>query len=705
MPLTKLTFDASVYKDDSPLAAEGHYIDSNKARPRNGRFETIGGWESASNTTLSGIARKAIAYSDQALNKFAAFGTHHRLYVMDKDGAVSDITPVTSRGELTNAFGTSSGSAAVSVTHTAHGLVSDQAVTFPGGTSVNGATISGGPYAVSVTGANTYLFSASTAATATSALTGGTVDYQYHLAPGQADGLGGLGYGTGGYGVGGYGSPSTGLVYYPRTWSLDVWGQNVLACPRGGAIYEFAPNTSATELITNGDFSVGTGWSAGSGWSIGGGRAQGSAASGSLARSATLSRGAWHLLDFDASVTSGTLYPFAGSTSVGAGITTTATYKRTFFASGGATDIRFTGSSFVGTVDNVSVKVLTVAEAIPNAPSVCTGMFVTAERIVVAYGVNDTSGNFDAMLVKWSDQENNNTWTASAANFAGSFRLAKGSRIVGAMTVNGDNLIWTDDAVYLMRYTGEPSSVYRFDQVGNIGLLGPDCACLLGGVAYWVSPQVALYGYSGGVPVQIASNVIRDVRENFAKVQQDKAYLRADKAANEIWLHYPDGRDGSEVSRYLLHNIGTGKEAVGTFDRTCWIDAGVYQNQIAVSDDGAIFFHEKGTTDNGAARSTSLTTAFFDLGDGDSHMNIVGIMPDHDDLEGGYSITLKTRHTDVRGRYERTYGPFNVTNTTRRIPCRAVGQEAQVVFSSNDSPSWWRMGAFKLDVKPSGRRR
>lgn len=61
---------------------------------------------------------------------------------------------------------------------------------------------------------------------------------------GSIDGAGGAGYGTGGYGVGGYGEPST-TDYFPMTWSLAAWGQNLLACPRHQTIFSWSNNVAA----------------------------------------------------------------------------------------------------------------------------------------------------------------------------------------------------------------------------------------------------------------------------------------------------------------------------------------------------------------------------------------------------------------------------------------------------------------------------
>lgn len=60
--------------------------------------------------------------------------------------------------------------------------------------------------------------------------------------PGNVDGTGGSGYGTGTYGTGLYGEPSSGS-FFPLTWSLAPYGENLMACPRGQTIFQW---TNAT---------------------------------------------------------------------------------------------------------------------------------------------------------------------------------------------------------------------------------------------------------------------------------------------------------------------------------------------------------------------------------------------------------------------------------------------------------------------------
>ena len=76
---------------------------------------------------------------------------------------------------------------------------------------------------------------------------GGNARYIYY------NGIGPLpansGYGVGGYGTGGYGSGTppasgTGTAITATDWTLDNWGETLLACPLNGPIYEWSPTTN-----------------------------------------------------------------------------------------------------------------------------------------------------------------------------------------------------------------------------------------------------------------------------------------------------------------------------------------------------------------------------------------------------------------------------------------------------------------------------
>lgn len=70
------------------------------------------------------------------------------------------------------------------------------------------------------------------------------------LAPGAEHGTGTAGYGTGAYSTGAYSQPSTD-DYFARTWSLDTWGESLMASPRGGKIYWWQNDTAVPAAALN----------------------------------------------------------------------------------------------------------------------------------------------------------------------------------------------------------------------------------------------------------------------------------------------------------------------------------------------------------------------------------------------------------------------------------------------------------------------
>lgn len=85
---------------------------------------------------------------------------------------------------------------------------------------------------------------------------GGKVEFVYYIGIGPP--AANAGYGVGGYGTGGYGSgvvptAATGTPITTADWTLDNWGETLLACPLNAAIYQWSPasnNTIATVIPT-----------------------------------------------------------------------------------------------------------------------------------------------------------------------------------------------------------------------------------------------------------------------------------------------------------------------------------------------------------------------------------------------------------------------------------------------------------------------
>ncbi len=205
----------------------------------------------------------------------------------------------------------------------------------------------------------------------------------------------------------------------------------------------------------------------------------------------------------------------------------------------------------------------------------------------------------------------------------------------------------------------------------------------------------------------------RDVHDNLAFSQQDKVYAFPITVNGriEVWWQYPDIRDGNECSRYVSYQITESEDqglpvwTSGTFTRSTWCNAGVFQYPLAVDTSGYIWFHEKGFTQDGGARSWSVSSAYFDLADDGSQMRIKNIQPDVEDLQGGYTVTVNTKIRNLTGILARSFGPYTGTSATGKMNIRASGEEAQIAFTATSSPAFWRLGAFRYELEQMGRTR
>ncbi|MGH6791577.1 MAG: hypothetical protein ACRECF_02425, partial [Methyloceanibacter sp.] len=236
---TPFDLPPGVVKSDSPNAALGRWADSDKIHFK-GRFaEKWRGWQRwlAAESVMQGRARGATSWANSFGNQNAAFGTHLKLYAVTGEDLLRDITPIRAEDALTNPFTTQDGSDIVTVAHTAHGADDNDFVTFANATAVGGITIDG-EYQLSRIDNNSYTITHSAAATS-DATGGGTVAAEYQINTGHPDTLAGSGIGAGPYGAEAYGTArsESGLLIELRYWSLDNYGNNLLASPYEGGLF------------------------------------------------------------------------------------------------------------------------------------------------------------------------------------------------------------------------------------------------------------------------------------------------------------------------------------------------------------------------------------------------------------------------------------------------------------------------------------
>jgi len=198
MPLQKLVFKPSLYREGTAYSAEGYWYDGDKIRFRSGLPEKIGGWTQVSPTQFLGTCRSLWTWVDLNSNVFIGVGTTSKYYIYS-GGFYNDITPIYQTTTLgTNPIASTASSTGVVITDTAYSPATGDYVILSTCT-VGGAVISGEYIVTSVISSSSYGITLSSAATSTA--TGGTgVVAQYELPTGQITASISNGWGTGPWG-------------------------------------------------------------------------------------------------------------------------------------------------------------------------------------------------------------------------------------------------------------------------------------------------------------------------------------------------------------------------------------------------------------------------------------------------------------------------------------------------------------------------
>ena len=244
MTLQKLQFRPGIVRDTTDYTNEGGWRDGDKIRFRLGFPETIGGWTQFTNTPMLGIARDIHNWTSLDGTNFISAGTNLKLYVLDGNSPI-DITPIratTSAGDVT--FAATTGSTTITVSDTNNGVFLNDFVTFSGAVSLGGAitaAVLNKEYQVtSIVDANSYTITATATATSSDTGNGGSsVVGTYQINVGLESSANGSGWGAGVWGRGTWSSSAD--VTVPganlRLWSMDNFGEDLLANARGGGIY------------------------------------------------------------------------------------------------------------------------------------------------------------------------------------------------------------------------------------------------------------------------------------------------------------------------------------------------------------------------------------------------------------------------------------------------------------------------------------
>ena len=743
MALIDFNIKPGIDKQDTEVGAENRWIDSDNSRFRYGLPEKVGGWSSLISDSIVGVARKQHAFVDLEGNRYVAIGTD-KFLLLYFEGQLFDITPIKST-IASVVMSAVDATQEVSLTFSSnHNLQSGDiilldSVTVPSGIGLTDAAFEDKLFQVTRVTSSLVAIITGTQTT-TGAAGGGACSVIPYEPVGPAAQSYGYGFGIGQYGgtvqspftttlngalladtngTGGSGTVInvTSNSGFPTTGTIAVDNELITYAGKG---------TNTLTGITRGAFGTATvGTSNGQAHSNGATVTDASNFTGFgsavQASQVILEPGLWSLDNF------------------GQVLVATIGNGKTFTWNAGAaapTTVRAaTSTSGFSTSSN------------PTATR--TTLISPTTRHLIHLGTETTIGDTttqDDMFIRFSNQEDINDYTATAINSAGDFRLQDGTKIVGAIKAKETILVFTDNALYTMKFIGAPFT-FGFEQVGtNCGLIGKNAVVEIDGNAFWMSAN-GLFLFDGTVK-SLPCTVEDFVYDNLDTTKGQQVAAGINNLFTEVVWYYPT-TGSSYNNAYVVFNYGeTGRNTpggvwyTGTEARTSWIDAVVYPQPYAtkfnstsngsfpvvVGQDGLgqtqFFEHEVGTDQINQDGSTTTITSFiksfdFDLQAkqkdaqgkssgptiaGESFLALRRFVPDFKTLTGNAVVTLAIKRYPQQSDTVSSLSPFTITSSTDKKDTRARGRYLNVKIENKSSGEEWRFGTFKIDIQPDGRR-
>jgi hypothetical protein len=714
--LQKVKFAPGFNKQVTSTEGEGQWVNGDNVRFRYGLPEKIGGWAQLGSVEMTGRNTAIHHFVNTSGIKYAALGGSSILYAYS-GGIFYDIHPIKSTTTLTSAFTTTNGSATVTLTFaSAHGMNKGDIILLDNFTSITNSNFASGDFTdikfmvASIPTTTTLTITMGSNEGGSGATTSGGIRVQHYYPVGPA-----VETATTGWGLGSWGGQAQGQ--FTSTLSSGI-----------NASVTSLTLASSTSFASSGTVQIGSElitYTGNSGGTLSG-----------LTRGASGTTAAIH--SSGATVTDASNY-FAWNSAASGDIVTAP----------GLWSLDNLGNKLIATINggesfewnsNPTGATSTRATIISGAPTASAFSLVsTPDRHLVFFGTETTIGTKstqDPMFVRFSSQEDINTYAPSATNTAGTQRLADGSKIVGAIRGRDAIYVWTDTALFIMRFVGPPFT-FSFQQVGtNCGLIGQNAAVEVDGTAYWMSEN-GFFRYTGkleSLPCLVEDHVYDDI--NTIPKQHINAGLN--NLFGEVMWFYPNS-GSSVVNRMVAYNyLDSSPErpvwTVGTLARTSWQDSAVFGKPHATeydtssngtsgsstfvqgNIDGVSYYyeHETGLDQIREGATTSITANIesgdFDVGqqglngDGEFMMKIRRVIPDFLAQTGDARITLNLRDFPNDTQASSTLGPFTVSSGTQKIDTRARARSISLKIDNTSTSQFWKLGTFRIDYQPDGRR-
>ena len=726
--LQKLGFLPGFNKQVSELGAEGQWTGGDNVRFMYGTPEKIGGWDQLGADKLTGAARAIHHWDDNAGIKFAAIGTNRILYVYS-GGIYYDIHPI--RATLTGCtFTSTSSSKTVTVICTGtHGLNDNDIVMFD---SVSGITAVGSTFTdatfedqkfmvTSVPNTTTFEITMVSVESGTPLSASGSASALLYYTVGPATQVAGYGWGTALYGGTAAGPATTTLASGINDAVTDIPLTNSASFPTSGEIrigtedISFTANNTTTNILS------------------GGAREVNGTTKASHSGGDTVTNISDYVAWGEASSADFVIDP---------GLWVLDNYGTKLIA------LIYNGKCFEWDAA-AAAATSTRATVIANAPTASRHVLVsTPDRHLVFFGTETTVGTpstQDDMFIRFSNQESINqadSYTVTATNTAGSQRLAAGSVRMGAKRGRDAIYVWTDTSLFLMRFVGQPFT-FSFEQAGtNCGLLGKNACVEVDGTSYWMSEN-GFFMYDGQLK-SMPCLVEEFVYDGLNSTPKDLVNCGLNNLFGEIqWFYCSSGSDVVDsVVTYSYVESKMHKRPIwttGTLSRTAWSDSAVFDKPHATtydaSDnasydvtgnvDGTTIYYEQETgtdqVDTGGvitAVLASIESGDFDItqrrsaqgqvigmpdlrGDGEYIMKIRRFIPDFISQTGDTQVSLITKNFPSDSAVTTS---FTVDSTTDKIDTRVRARSIALKIANTSSAQDWKLGTFRLDIQPDGRR-
>ena len=709
MTLRKLTLKPGVNRENTRYASENGWYECNNVRFRQGTPEKIGGWTRINTVTFEGIARSLWNWITLGSQNLIGVGTNLKFYI-ENGGNYNDITPLrttTSAGDVTFSASTTTLSAAITSTSAttiaitnATGfplegviLIDSEAISYTG---VTDNTLTG-----CTRGASYLVSNVSTSTTAATHSSGAAVTCFTILVTDTS-----------------HGAKANDFVTFSGSTAL---GGNFTAVVLDLEYKIESVETDSTYTILAKSFSTATLKFTNV--------ASTSSDSGSGGSSTV---GAYQL---NTGVTSSTELSGWGAGAYGAGLfgtgETTIQELRIWSQQNFGEDLVFGergGSVYYwdasGTLTTRAVELSSLSGA-SATPTVQNRVLVSdINRFLFCFGANPIGSAIqDPMLIRWSDQEDAANWTPAATNQAGSLRLSRGTEIITATQSRQEVLVWTDSSLYSLQYVGAGSGVWSATIVGEqTSIASANSVAYASGVSYWMGKD-KFYKYDGStqpLPCDLRKYIFTD----FNSEQYNQVFAGSNEAFHEVWWFYCSS-GVTDIDSYVVYNYLENIWYYGSMARTAWLDSGLRAFPLAATYNSVLVNHEEGVDDNEtsttAAIASFITSADFDLEDGDKFMLMSRVLPDIS-FEGstaanpvvtmsffpltssgsGYNSPTSESGVSTGTATRSATSPVEVY--TSQIHTRVRGRQVSMKIESSAAGVQWQLGTPRIDLRPDGRR-